>query len=118
MKSYYAVIPMGGGGGGYYDIFIHVYVGSGHFFWGGGQNFEFQYFWGFQKNKYFLGYEDVVDIFWGHHKIRLYLGVISMHFMVFSSVHGTECGIFFGVVKISNIFWACLKFLIFFWGKG
>ena len=41
-----------------------------------------------------------------------------MHFMVFSSVHGTECGIFFGVVKISNIFWECLKFLIFFWGKG
>ena len=55
MKSYYAVIPMGGGG--YSDIFIHVYVGSSHFFLGGGQNFEFQYFGGFQKNKYFLGYE-------------------------------------------------------------
>ena len=37
-------------------------------------NFEFQYFWGFQKNEYFLGYEDYVDILWGHHKIRLYLG--------------------------------------------
>ena len=50
------------------------------------QNFEFQYFWGFsKKKKYFLGYEDFVDIFLGcHHKIGLYLGVISMHFRVFS----------------------------------
>ena len=32
----------------------------------------------------FLGYEEIVAIFWGHHKIGLYLGVISMHFMVFS----------------------------------
>ena len=49
----------------------------------GVQNFEFQYFWGFSKNEYFLGYEDFVDIFWGHYKIGLYLGVISMHFRVF-----------------------------------
>ena len=53
----------------------------GLFFWV--QNFEFQYFWGFSKNKYFLGYEDFVDIFGGHHKIGLYLGVISMDFRVF-----------------------------------
>ena len=52
----------------------------GSFF--GVQNFEFQYFWGFQKNKYFFGYEDFVDIFWGHDKIGLYLGVIPMHFKV------------------------------------
>ena len=26
------------------------------------QNLQFQYFWGFQKNKYFWGYEDFVDI--------------------------------------------------------
>ena len=36
------------------------------FFWV--QNIEFQYIWGFQKNEYFLGYEDFVNIFWGHHK--------------------------------------------------
>ena len=36
----------------------------------------------FQKNEYFWGYEDFVDIFWGHHKIGL--GVISMHFRDFS----------------------------------
>ena len=26
---------------------------------------NFNIFWGFQKNKYFLGYEDFVDMFWG-----------------------------------------------------
>ena len=38
----------GGGGGG-----------------GGGGILNFNTFWGFQKNKYFLGYEDFEDIFWG-----------------------------------------------------
>ena len=28
------------------------------------QNFDLQYLLGFQKNEYFLGYEDFVDIFW------------------------------------------------------
>ena len=32
----------------------------------------------------FRGYEDFVDILGGHHKIGLYLVVISMHFRVFS----------------------------------
>ena len=36
-----------------------------------------------------------------------------MHFRVFSC-QGTEWGIFFGVVKISNIFLGCLKFRFFF----
>ena len=43
----------------------------------------------------------------GHHKIELYLGVISVHFRVFS---------IFWVAKISNIFGGFLKFLIFFFG--
>ena len=50
----------------------------------GVQNFESTILGGFQKKEYFLGYEDFVDIFWGHHKIGLYLGVISMYFRVFS----------------------------------
>ena len=29
----------------------------------GVQNFEFNYFWGFQKNEFFWGYEDLVDNF-------------------------------------------------------
>ena len=32
----------------------------------------------------FMGYKDYVDIFWGHHKIGLYLGVVSMNFSVFT----------------------------------
>ena len=44
--------PRGGGGGGTL-IFSHIHR-LGPFFWV--QNSEFQYFWGFQKNEYFLGY--------------------------------------------------------------
>ena len=51
----------------------------------GVQNFELQYFRGVsEKKEYFLGYEGFVDICWGHQKIGLYIGVISMHFRVFS----------------------------------
>ena len=31
----------------------------------GVQNLEIQYFWGFQKNEYYLGYEDFIDILLG-----------------------------------------------------
>ena len=41
---------------------------------------HFNIFGKFQKNEYFLVYENFVDIFWGHHKTGLYLGVIFMHF--------------------------------------
>ena len=37
---------------------------------------NFSVFGGFQKNEYSFGYESFVDVFWGHHKIGLYLGVI------------------------------------------
>ena len=43
--------------------------------------------------------------------------VMSTHFRVFSYGQGTELGIFFGVVKISNSFLGCLKFLIIFLGE-
>ena len=59
--------PRGGGGG--YSIFSHIRR-LGPFFWV--QNSEFQYFgFFFRKMKIFWGYEDFVDIFWGHHKIGL-----------------------------------------------
>ena len=64
-----------GGGGG-------TLIGSGRFFWF--KILNFNVFWDFQKKEYFWGYEDFVKIFWGHHKIRLYLGVISIYFRVFS----------------------------------
>ena len=48
------------------------------------QNFEFQYLLGFQKNEYFWGMKILWIFFGGHHKIGLYLRVISMHLRVFS----------------------------------
>ena len=69
--------PAGGGGGTLVFSYIR-WLGS--FF--GGMNFNI--IWGFQKIEYFLGNEEFMDIFWGHHKIGLYLGVILMHFRVFS----------------------------------
>ena len=67
------------GGGGTLIFFYMRRLGL--FF--GVQNFESQFFGGFQKN-IFWGMK-ILWIFWGsHHKIGLYLGVISMHFRVFS----------------------------------
>ena len=49
----------------------------------------------------------------GHQRIGLYLGVICLHFRVFSHGQCTEWGIFLVFFfKISNIL-GCLKFLIF-----
>ena len=70
-----------GGGGRYSDIFPYI-CRLGSFFWFKSLNFNIFVF--FQSNEYYLGYEDFVDIFWGHLKIGLYLGVISMHDMVFA----------------------------------
>ena len=71
-------------GGGYSEIFLLRRLGL--FFLV--QNFEFQYFLGFSKKIIFFGGGGGMKImwifFWGHHKIGLYLGVISMHFRVFS----------------------------------
>ena len=59
-------------GGGGVLRFFHAYVGSGHFF-------------GFQKKINIFGGMKILWIFFlSHHKIGLYLGVISMHFRVFS----------------------------------
>ena len=50
---------------------------------GGGKILNFDIFGGFQKNDILLGMK-ILWIFFGGHKIGLYLGVISMHFRVFS----------------------------------
>ena len=78
-------------------------------FWG--SNFKFQYFGFFQKNEYFLGYEDFVDIFGGHPNIGLVLGSFLYILESFKG-HGTELGyflvaifqIFLGVLDIPDIF--------------
>ena len=67
--------------GGCTPIF-HIYVGSGHFW--GVKILNFTIFWGFQKNKYFWGMKILCIFLGGHHKIGLYLGIISLHFRVFS----------------------------------
>ena len=69
------------GGRGYYDI---SYIRRLEPFFGGFKILNFNIFKGFQKNEYFWGYVCFVDIFLGHHKTGLVLGVISMHFRVFS----------------------------------
>ena len=57
------------GGGGGTLIFSHIRR-LGLFF--GVQNSEFPIFlWVFRKMNFFGGYEDFMDIFWGHHKIGL-----------------------------------------------
>ena len=55
--------------------------------------------------------------FWGHHKIELYLGVMSMHLWVFLKVKVQNGGYFWGLLKFHFFFWGgggCWKFRIFF----
>ena len=46
-----------------------------------------------------------MDILLGHHKIRLYSGVISMHFRVFLKVKVLNGGYFLGLLKFQILFW-------------
>ena len=60
----YLVIPTPGGT----LIFLYMRKLGLFFFLGGGGGFKilnFNNFWGFQKNEFFWGYEDFVDIFLG-----------------------------------------------------
>ena len=52
--------------------------------------------WDFQRNEYFWGYADFVDIFGGSPQKWTGLGVISMHFRVFFRGQCTEKGYFLG----------------------
>ena len=53
--------PQGGGGG--VLCYFHTYVGSDHFF--GVKFLNFNIFGDFQKNEYFLGYENFCGYFVG-----------------------------------------------------
>ena len=53
----------------------------------------------------FGGMKILSIFFGGHHKIGLYLGVISMYFRVFSKGQGTKWGIFFGLLKFQIFYW-------------
>ena len=52
----------GGGGGGYSDFFMHTQARVIFFLF---KTFNFNIFKGFQKNKYFFGYDNFVNIFLG-----------------------------------------------------
>ena len=89
-------------------ILVFSYIRRlGSFF--GVQNFEFQYFLGFQKNKYLLGYEDFVDIFWGSSQIGLYLRAISTFLWSFLKVITYRMGIFWGLLKFQIFFFWVLE---------
>ena len=70
----------------------------------GVQNSEFQYFLGFQKNEYFWGYEDFVDIFGGSSQNWASLRVISMQYRGFFKVKVQKLGYFFGLLKFQIFF--------------
>ena len=54
----------------------------------------------FQKNEYFLEHKDFMDIFGGHCKIGLYLGIISMFLGSFIKVKVLNGNIFGGLLKL------------------
>ena len=65
----------------------------------------------------FWGMKILWIFFGGHHKIGLYLEVISMHFRVFSEGQGTELRIFFGLLKFQiHVYIWVLEIPYIFWG--
>ena len=100
-KKEYFRTPGGGGGGGGTLIFSNIrspgYVGSRNFF--GFKILNFNILGFFRKMNIFEG----MKILWVITKLD-YLGVICMHFRVFSKGQGTELGIFLGDGKISIFF--------------
>ena len=103
----------GGRGGGWGPLKFSCIRRLGSFW--GFKVLNFNIFGGFQNNWYFFGYEDFVDIFWGHHKIWLYILVISLHFRVFSWGQGKESGVFFVLPKFQIFFWGAWNSWCF-WG--
>ena len=67
---------------------------------------------------HFFGRKKILWVFFrGHHKIGLYLGVISMHLGSFFKVKVQNGGTFLGSLKF-QIFLGCIKFLILFFVGG
>ena len=64
----------------------------------------------------FLGMNILWIFFWGHPKIGLVLGVISMYLGSFLKVIIQNRDIFLGCKNL-KFFLGCFKFLIFFWGE-
>ena len=82
-------------------IFSHIRR-LGHFW--GFKILNFNFLGGFQKNEYFLGYEDCVITFWESSQNWASFRFISMHVRVFFKVKGTEFGYFGGLLKFQILF--------------
>ena len=93
---------------GGYSWYFHTYISRlGQFL---GSTFWISVYFGiFRKMNIFWGMKILWIFFGGRHKIGLYLGVISMHFRVFSSGQVTEWRIFLGLLKFQIFFGGCLK---------
>ena len=95
--------PGRGGGGGVLKYF-HTYVRRLRSFLGGKKK-NFNFFWCFQKNKYFLGFEDFVDIFFGSSQNSTRF---RGHFFTFKDLS------FESRYRIGDIFWGCQNFKYYF----
>ena len=85
--------PGGGGGGNLIFSYIHRLRSF----------FGVQIFGVFRKNNIFWVWR-FCGYFWGHHKIGLYLRVISMHFRVFLTIKVQNGGCSFGLLKCQIFF--------------
>ena len=79
--------------GGYSDIYIHT---QAQVIFYGFTILNFKNFGVFRKINICLGMKILWNIFWGRHKIGLYLGVISMHLGSFLKVKVHNGDIFGG----------------------
>ena len=96
-------------GGG--PIFTYICL---HMAWTifGVQNFEIQYFGGFQKNENFFGYEEIVDIFGVITLLDWFVGSFLYILGPFLKAR-FRMGMFLGVTKIQIFIMECLILLIF-----
>ena len=78
---------------------------------------NFNIFGGFQKNKYFLGYEDFVDIFWGSSQNWT---IFSGHFYAFLGIFFPGGGggtlIFLYIRRLGPFFWGLIFEFQYFFG--
>ena len=104
------------GAGGATLIFSYMRRLGSFFFWGGGGGFKvlnFNILGGFQKNEYVLGFENFVDIFWGSSQNwTKFRGHFYAFYGLFLWPRYRMGDIFGGLLKF-QIFFGCLKFLIF-----
>ena len=104
------VEPHGGGGGTL--ICSHI-CRLGLFF--GFKSLNFNNYWVFRKMNIFLDMKILWIFFGGSSQNWASLRVISMHFMFFFKVKGTELGYFMGLLRFQIFFWV-LDIHDIFWG--